>query len=156
MKNKTKTYLLLTTVLCLWGTIGYKILNGLSPDAPQKVPQEFNRTFKPKTTAALETFSIQNSERDPFLGTFPSAKKKKVFISTKTKKKEPVKNSPIITYGGIIKTQNTGEQIFVVNIAKTQYLIKQGQTVDSVKLLKGNSKEIVVSYHHKLQTIKHQ
>lgn len=154
MKNKTKTYILLATVLVVWGTIGYKFVNGLSPDISEIAQQDFDVTFKPKTNIKSDTFSIKNVERDPFLGTLTSTKKRKV--SSKKTTPEPKVNSPIITYGGIIKKQNSSDQVFVVNINENQYLLKQGQVADSVKLVKGNTKEVVVRYNNKSQTIKRQ
>jgi len=86
--NKKKTYILLVTVLAIWGTIGYKIINGINP--------------------------------------------------------------------GLVKKQNSAEKVFVVNINNKQYLLKQGQTIDSVTLVKGNTKQIVMRYQNKLQTVKRQ
>lgn len=156
MKNKTKTYLLLAAVLCIWGVIGYKIINGLNPEEPQVVAQEYDKTFKPKTIAEIDTFSIKNVERDPFLGTL-SSNKKTNFTSKNTKTKvDNIKTIPNIIFGGLIKKQNTTDQVFVLNINNKQHLLKKGQTADSVRLISGNTKEIVVRYQNKSQTIKRQ
>lgn len=156
MKNKTKTYLLLVAVFGLWGTIGYKIINGVNPEAPQVATQEYDKTFKPKITTKIDTFSIQKVERDPFLGTLSSNKKAKI-TSKKTKPKvDDNKAIPNITFSGIIKKQNTTDQVFVLNINNKQHLLKKGQVLDSVTLISGNTKEIIVRYKNKSQTIKRQ
>lgn len=154
MKNKTKTYILLATVLAVWGTIAYKFVNGLSPDVSEIARQDFDVSFKPKTNIKSDTFSIKNVERDPFLGTLASNKKRNTSsVNTTTK---AIGNSLRITYGGIIKKQNSSDQVFVININDNQYLLRKGQVADSVKLVKGNTKEIVVRYKNKSQTIKRQ
>lgn len=155
MKNKTKTYILLAVVLGIWGTIGYKIINGISSDVPQLASQEFDNTFKPKSVVEAETFSIQHIERDPFLGTLTSTKKKKPRVIFNSTQKLNMTNK-IITYSGLIQKQSTTDQVFVINIDNNQYLLKKGQTADGIKLVRGNAKQIVVRYNNKLQTIKRQ
>jgi len=154
LKNKTKTYLLLAAVLGVWGIIGYKIVNGLSPDISEITEQEFTTTFKPKANTEAEKFFIQNTERDPFLGTLVN--KRKSLSTSKTNKQKSLENLPVITYGGLVKKQNTSDQVFVININNKQYLLKKNQVVDSVTLIRGNAKEIVVRYNNKSQTIKRQ
>lgn len=151
MKNKTKTYILLAVVIGVWGIIGYKISNGLSPNVPEIVAQDYEKSFKPKTIAEVERFSIENVERDPFLGTL--SRKKSVTTLIVKPKKKTVENAPIITYNGLVKKQHSNKQVFVVNINNKQYLLKQGQEVDSVKLIRGNKKSIVIRYRGKNQTI---
>ncbi|MBV7269070.1 hypothetical protein [Winogradskyella luteola] len=152
MKNKTKTYLLLFAVLSIWGTVAYKILNGLNPEQPQTTMQDFDMAFNPKEQTAIDTFSITTVKRDPFLGT----------LSTKAQTPKQTKNvktvtsnvvMPIITYGGLIQKQNSKTKVFVVNINNKQFLLKQGETVNDVKLVSGNKKSIVIRFNGKNQTI---
>jgi hypothetical protein len=146
---------LLAVVLGIWGTIGYKIINGISSDAPPLALQEFDNTFKPKSVVEAEAFSIQHIERDPFLGTLTSTKKKKTTVISNNAPKPNVTNK-IITYSGLIQKQTTTDQVFVINIDNNQYLLKKGQTADDIKLVRGNAKQIVIRYNNKLQTIKRQ
>ncbi|WP_290698288.1 hypothetical protein [Lacinutrix sp.] len=156
MKNKTKTYILLVAVFGLWGTVAYKIFNGLNPEVLEIDTQEFNNTFKPKTIVESDTFSVKNVKIDPFLGTLYSNKKN----NTTSKKIKPKvsnnKNLPKITFSGLIKKQNTTDQVFVLNINNRQYLLKKGQIADSVTVVSGNTKEVVVSYNSRSLTIKRQ
>lgn len=78
MKNKTKTYLLLVTVLAIWGVIGFKMVATLNPDTPKVTRQDDMVLFSPKSKMANDTFSIQLSERDPFLGTLHIKKKPEI------------------------------------------------------------------------------
>lgn len=156
MKNKTKTYLLLIVVLGIWGTIGYKILNGLNPNIPQEIAQNMDMTFKPNQQITNEVFYITAIERDPFLGTLSNRKKRKSTAVNTIPKQKSIENNPSISYSGSIKKQNTSSEVFVISINNKQYLLKKGQTVDSIRLIRGNSKEVVVRYKNKSLTIKRQ
>lgn len=153
MNKKTKTYILLAAVLGVWGTIAYKIVNGLSPEDTKQTAQTFDVSFQPKTKVTVDTFSIQNVERDPFLGTLSTSKTNNKPKTTKNSNQIVTKNQPKITYAGLVKKQTTADKVFVVNINNQQYLLKQGQSADSVKLLRGNTKEITIRYNNQTKTI---
>lgn len=142
------------TVLCIWGTIAYKIINGINSDTPKVTTEEFDLTFNPKKNKAQDTFSLQNIDRDPFLGTLNT--RKKISKKTKINPKKLNDQTPFITYNGLVKKNDTQNQVFVININNKQYLLKKGQIVDSVKLIRGNSKDIMVRYKNKSQVIKRQ
>ncbi|WP_299884419.1 hypothetical protein [uncultured Lacinutrix sp.] len=150
MRNKTKTYILLATVICLWSFIGFKIVNTINPETQEVSEQEFTVTFNPSKKEKRDTFSIEKTNKDPFLGTLIPTKSAKRNTAKNTKKIEP-EVMPNITYGGLVK-QST-QQVFIVNIDNNQHLLKKGQTVQNVKLIKGNTKEIVVSVNNKRLTI---
>jgi len=154
LKNKTKTYLLLVAVLGIWGTIGYKIINGINPEEPEINPQNFDITFNPKEEKTIDTFSIQETNRDPFLGTLSNKIMPKGSRNLSNANHKPVVNLLNITFSGLIKKQNSSDQVFVVTINNKQHLLKKGQVVDSVKLVHGNSKEIVVLFKNTTQKIK--
>jgi len=150
---KNKTYILLTAVLGIWGTVAYKIVNGISPHQPEVTTQNFDVAFHPKQQKAIDTFSIKSVVRDPFLGTLSTEKK----ILKQTKKVKPAVpdvKMPTITYGGLIQKTQSKAKIFVVNIDNKQYLLKQGQTAADVKLVRGSKSSIVVRFNGKNQTIK--
>ncbi|SFZ93401.1 hypothetical protein SAMN05428642_103112 [Flaviramulus basaltis] len=148
MKNKTKTYILLTLVLGIWGVIGYRIMSALNPTAPEMAKTNFDVSFNPKKNTALDTFSIQTSERDPFLGTLYIKKK----IASKPIKTETVNWMPII-YHGTVSGQEGKNQIFVVSINSEQHLMKQGQTINDVTFIRGNKSQINLSYKGERKTI---
>jgi hypothetical protein len=153
LKNKTKTYLLLIAVLGIWGTVAYKIANGISPEQTEVTSQSFDVAFNPKKEKTIDTFSITPVERDPFLGTL-STKKQASKQTKKVKAAVPDVKMPTITYGGLIQKQQSRAKIFVVNINNKQYLLKQGQTAADVKLVRGSKSSIVVRFNGKNQTIK--
>ncbi len=140
----------------IWGIIGYKIISGINSEEPEVTEQNMVTTFNPKKAIKADMFSISKVERDPFLGTLERTKTKKTTGKSLKSKPKLLQNLPSITYGGLIKKKSSTEQIFVVNINNQQYLLKKGQVADSVKLLRGDLKEIVVRYKSKSQTIKLQ
>ncbi|ULC57931.1 hypothetical protein MBM09_08355 [Flaviramulus sp. BrNp1-15] len=150
MKNKTKTYVLLAAVLGIWGVVGYKIISTINPPEPEIVTQNFDMAFSPNINTQVDTFSIQKVNRDPFLGTFLGSNKKKSTQKTSNKSKE---NWVPVIYHGSISKQNTKNKVFIVSINGQQYPMKMGQSINEVKLIKGNSDNILVSYKGERKTI---
>jgi hypothetical protein len=142
----------LIAVIGIWGTIAYKVINGINPEMPETNIESQLTSFTPKPIQEKDTFSIEPVERDPFLGTL--IKKKAVISSSnkpsKTKEELPL---PQIVYRGIIKEQKSSNQIFAVDINGNQYLLKKGQEINGVKLINGNSKEITISFDKRTHTI---
>ena len=147
MKNKTKTYLLLVAVLVIWSIIGYKIYSSLNPELPEVVLNDVEASFNPKTGIEIDSFSIKTTDRDPFLGTITKKSNKTASLKQNNTTKQEDSNWPQITYGGVIKRQNSNEQVFVVTINNTQYVLKKGQKVDYITLVKGDNTSITVRYN---------
>ena len=142
----------MVAVLGIWGIIGYRIISAFSPEIPEVATQEVSVAFNPKPqTAAMDTFSIQLVERDPFLGTLQTKKTNTTPSNYRTIPKDTL--WPQIRYGGMVKRQNTAEQIFVITINNQEHLVKKGQTMEDIKLLQGTSKSITVRYKNKQKVI---
>ncbi len=137
----------------VWGLIGYMIIAGIDSDMPEAPKQNQNLVFSPKTNKEVDTFSIQNIIRDPFLGTLTSKKK----YTNKTPKHKNFNTKNLnIAYKGLIQRQNSSEKVFAVHIENTEYLLKKGQVISKVKLISGNGKSIKILYNNSYQTIKRQ
>ncbi|WP_299548458.1 hypothetical protein [Seonamhaeicola sp.] len=148
MKSKTKTYVLLTLVLGIWGVIGYKIMSAVNPKAPETSNNDFEVSFSPKLNTELESFNIQAVDRDPFLGNLYTKKKA---VAKKLKPLDIVWMP--ITYHGCVTNKTGKNKVFVVSINNKQFLMKLGQTIDSVKLINGSSNGIKVNYKGIRKTI---
>jgi hypothetical protein len=147
LAKNTKTYLLLAVVLLIWGIIGCKIYNALSPDTPE--PRQFTAIkFNPQVKSEKDTFSISAGYRDPFLGTMP---KKRITKVSKPKKKEVLKRA--ISFTGSIINKNANSSIFFVTIEGAQFLMKPGQSHKEVTLVNGTAKNIRVRYSGITETI---
>ena len=145
MKSKLSTYLLIVAVAGIWGTISYKIINGINADPPEVAAATPISEFNPKPIEKKETFSISEVDRDPFLGTLQKKNKPKEKRTRRPTVSKPV-NAPKIDFAGIVKNGNN--QVFVIAINGRQHLMRKGQTVNDVKLLSGDSKQIVVRFNN--------
>lgn len=143
--------MLLVTVLAIWGIIGFKMVSTLNPDAPKIEQQNRLVTFSPKTNAKETAFTINTADRDPFLGTLYITHKTTIKPKITTQK-EAFVWIPIV-YHGTISTQQSKSQIFIISISGQQYVMKVGQEMNEVKLLKANNKDILVSYKGARKTI---
>jgi type II secretory pathway component PulC len=144
LKNKTKTYALLVLVFTIWGIIGFKMFSAIKPEIPEQVNQQSTILFIPKTDISGDVFSIQPSERDPFLGTLYTKKQTKKKSKSKVEKQELVW-VPIV-YHGIVSSSNNKEGIYILSIQGKQHLVKIGQTINNVKLLRATRTEILVQF----------
>ena len=145
MKSKLSTYLLIVAVAGIWGTISYKVISGINADPPEVAVTTPMSGFNPKPIEKKETFSISEVDRDPFLGTLERKNKPKEKNTRRPMVSKPV-NVPKIDFAGIVKNGNN--QVFVITINGKQHLMRKGQTIDAVKLLSGNSKQIVVRFNN--------
>lgn len=128
----------------------------MSPDIAEVNKENFDVKFNPKSNTEIDTFSIKTIERDPFLGTLSVDRKKAKSVPNRKASNKNLENEALVTYGGMIKKQNSSELVFVININSSQYLLKKGQIADSVKLVNGNEKTITIRYRNKNRTIKRQ
>lgn len=138
-------------VLSIWGIIGYRIFSTINPSTSKIAVQDFDMSFKPKTNTEVDTFSIHMVNRDPFLGT--------LLVSNKSKKRQINFNKPKalwapIIYHGNVSKQHAKTKVFIISIDDQQYLMKIGQTINEVKLIKGNSNTIILAYKGERKTIK--
>lgn len=143
------TYILITAVLCIWGIIGYKILTAVSPTPKQVALENFNMPFNPKANTKTDSFSVQLLERDPFLGTISV---KKPLVLNKVKPKVPIAWLPVI-YHGNISNQDDKIKVFIISIDNEQYLMRLGEEIKGVKLIKGSSSSIIMQYKRDRKTI---
>lgn len=149
MQNKAKTYILLVAVLAIWGVIGFKIIASVNPDTPKVEQQTYSALFSPKEKMSIDTFSIQLSKRDPFLGTLYVKKK------PKPKTNKPVESIvwPNIIYHGTVSKQSSKEKIYVFSVNGQQHLVRVGKVADNIRLIKASNTEMTVSFKGVKKTV---
>lgn len=135
-------------VLAIWGVIGYRIIDALTPEEAIIEETIVNANFNPKPIPERKRFTINTYNRDPFLGTI---KRKRVVPSKKSvvrpiTKKEPW---PDIRFAGSVGDSGSKEDIFFIYIDNTQYLFTPGMETQGVKLVKGNEAGITLSFKGK-------
>ena len=155
MKTKSKTYLLLGLVCCIWGLIVYKVFSGLHQEKAPPVAAHFKTTFSKSSNFAVDTFTIQNVNRDPFLGTLLK-KPKVVKKAVKPVVRKPEVQWMPLVYNGSIKRDDGASQLFIISVAGEQRILKVGQTFKGVTLLKGSEKEVVLEYKASKKTVPKQ
>ena len=135
-------------VLIIWGIIGFKVVNTLSPE-PQPTVVSEQISLAPKPKVKKDTFSLMANYRDPFLGTLPSRPAK---VAKQLPKKTPVVKRNIV-YSGSVAQSGSGNTLYFVAIDGKQYIMSPNEEMDQVKLLKGTTGHIKVRYNGIVETI---
>lgn len=145
MKNKKLLILLIPATLLLWGMIAYKILSVASGGDGVGQIQETVSVVNNDSNILTDTFSINPTYRDPFLGKI----NKTAAIITggssppkTTSTPKPIVTSPInkpfpsIIYGGLIKNKQSNKQLVLIQIGGQSTIMKIGDIVSEVELTK--------------------
>lgn len=153
MKNKKRTLYLLIAVIAIYVAIIVRFFM-LSNDSNSTGTTDFLATdFKPTTYEVRKDFTINNNYRDPFLGKLPKSNKR----APKARRSQPSTTNtffPDVQYVGVISDTKSGTKVLSLKVNGNEYVVREGKTVDSVKVLSGNSNNIVVSYKGKRKTIR--
>jgi type II secretory pathway component PulC len=141
--SKIKTYILLVIVIAIWGTIIYKVVNGVTAD------QEIDLIETPPTPELRHTpkeqpkYSMQLQERDPFLDkpllSTPAVKSPK----TKTKQELVLPN---IIYKGLIIRKDSSTGIYLIQVEGQQFLFDVGEEIDGITLKSGTAEHVILNY----------
>lgn len=106
-------------------------------------------SFTPGIFKNRDTFSIQTATRDPFLGTLYKRPVKNLKIIQVVK---PKIIWPTIVYNGMISSGDGEEKIFVISINSIQHLMKKSAVADSIELIRGDKKKILMKYKNQRKT----
>ena len=151
MKNKKNIYILFPAVILIWSILIYKIVAATKPMKAEL--QVETAQFKPLQLQESATFTVNTNYRDPFLGTISQKKKVKPKKRTvKVAKQKPKVPFPKIIYKGVVSSKGKKSQVFLIAINGQQFFFKRNQTQNEVKLLRGNSKEVVLKFQGQQQT----
>ncbi|SFW21481.1 hypothetical protein SAMN02927921_00609 [Sinomicrobium oceani] len=153
MKNKRNTYILLLAVLAIWGLIGYKILQTINPAQETTEQAAAKVSFHPEKVKKQLRFDITVHERDPFLGTLYKPVKKAVTQPVPQKKAVPEIEIPV-SYYGMVKDDRSREKIYFVQIDGVQQLMRVGDEINHIKLVKGDRGTITIEHNRKRRTIR--
>lgn len=149
--------MLLLLVTIIWGIIFYRIVFVASSD-PILSATESIQPVKYTNTSVPDTFSIFANYRDPFFNKIipgPASNLNKVKAPTPAKVEKivvPLK-WPSLSYGGIIKNQKSGKQLVLININGEESIIKAGDEISGIHLLKVYKDSIEVSFQKEKKTV---
>lgn len=155
MKNKKSIYFLLPVVVFIWGAVLYQFFSYTTDEELMEVSSgSFN--LKPLNIKERDTFSIDVSYRDPFLGkTYMTATGDKGNKNTgkrQIKTEEPIV-WPSIVYKGIVSDSNEKTRVFMLIINGQTFLMKKGDIENDVFLKEGNRESVYVKYKGNLNII---
>lgn len=142
MKKQQQKTFLLVAVLFIWGLIGYQIYKRLNPSASPLEVTPFSTSFIPEKKVENSYYKLAGNYRDPFLGKF--AEKKKKIVKKRIVKMKPTIHFPYLIYNGIIEGNQS--KSYILTIDNQQQILKLGDTISGIKLLRANSKEAIVSF----------
>lgn len=158
MQQKKKTiYILMPIVILVWGFVFYQ-LYGYFFSTPSYANTE-EKTIINIDEIKKDTFSIVANYRDPFL----SQKKIQTVnhtVASKTNRPTTKKNTPLtvlkwpsIQYKGMIKNNNSERRVAIVNIDGKERIVKEGTTLNELKVVKIEKETITVSFQDEQKTI---
>jgi hypothetical protein len=144
--NKNVKYVL-PIVIAIWGYFFFQLFDACSPDEVT-LPQNSMGTFKTPKIKQKESFELLPIENDPFLGT--AYVKPKLKNST-PKTQNPETNWPNIQYLGLVQNTNSKDKVFVVTINGQQQVVKKGETINEITVLKGDDESLSLRFQGKTQ-----
>lgn len=155
MKSKRNTYILLITVLLIWGILIYQFFSFAGKKKIVTESAGTNLHVRPVVIKERESIVINVNYRDPFLGQMylpANNDKKKSGRRTKLINKEPLL-WPSIIYKGIVSDSKDKNKVFMVIINGQTYLMREKEMEQEITLKKGNREFINVTYKGTTNTI---
>lgn len=149
-------------MVVIWAIIGYRIINGLSPEAPQRkyYRAEQVQNIKEDTVVRLLTLNY----RDPFYTAYtPKATPKKVIVKEKVPTKAPSRrttkktsniNWSKVRYFGMIKDPKSKKQTALLIINGNYQYVEPGMVVDEFEIKSISSDSVGVISDDELKYIK--
>ncbi len=159
MTKKQKTFALLVTVVIVWGTIIYKIIDATSTGDDTELPAPTSAVKEPYNDYAIpkDTTHLLLTYKDPF-----GLKKQKdtvrvARVMTQKIHKEPVPkaatNWNFIRYSGYINNPGSKKTVALLSINGRSVMLSEGESAESVKLIKNMRDSIKVSYNGQIKFI---
>lgn len=132
-------------VIVIWGILIYKIVDAFSSEnaAVSKI-QKTN--FKPPKGISKDTFSLVPIETDPFLGTVYSKLKPTSHAVNSSPRPTSETQWPSIGYFGLVTDKKSPSSVYIVSINGQQFLLKNGDTLQKLKIIKGSEENISIRF----------
>ena len=129
--------------------IAYRINERLDVKQIALVPRQKTSIPFPVTTIDTESFDITPLKRDPFLGKIKKKKSKNTYKATPKDL-----NIPEMRYVGFIEGVKKNNAVFLLTIDGYSYIFRNGETVNTITLIDGNSSSVTIRYKKKVYTLK--
>ena len=145
LKGSKNIKILLPVVIVIWGFLIYKIVDAFSSEGID-IAKTQKSNFKPPKRNQKDTFSLVPVETDPFLGTVYTKPKPTSQNANSAYKPKSEKQWPNIGYFGIIADKKSTSSVYIVSINGQQFLLKKGDTLQKLKIIKGSEENIFIKY----------
>jgi len=159
MKNKKMLYILLPLVLFVWGLIFYKVYNSINSSNQIVSEPPATTNLNDSNLYKMDTFSIFNNYRDPYLTKAVSVVKgnshtinkpipdKSIQVHTEVK-------WPSIIYNGVIKSKKSLKKLVLLKINGESNFMSTGTSSMGVEILDIYNDSIKVNYKGEFKVIK--
>ncbi|MBC7912840.1 MAG: hypothetical protein H7Y07_01840 [Pyrinomonadaceae bacterium] len=162
MKNKWLTYFLGSVVLSVWGIIFYKIFNSLGDEDKSSflgysnsLPKEEMYDYSSKDTSNLSL-----NYKDPFritsFKTEPNEQITSFKKRSRTIKQKKVTKDISVIYSGYIGNIGSQKLLTMVTINGKNEIMRVGETIGKIKLLKNYKDSIKISQSGKVTYVRLQ
>lgn len=132
-------------VIVVWGLLIYKIVDAFSSENID-IAKTKKAHFNPPKGIQKDTFSLVPIEADPFLGTVYSKFKPTSQNVNSAYKPKGEKQWPNIGYFGIVADKKSTSSVYIVSINDQQFLLKKGDTLQNLKIIKGSQENIFIRF----------
>lgn len=162
MKSKPLTYLLIVSVAAVWGIIFYRIFSAQGDEEISLTPlTKYNKVNESLDDYVMkDTFILSLNYRDPFLTDVPDVNIKTANITSEAQKSsvnelshKPAINWNIIKYTGFISNPLKKSPVAIVQVNGTEHMMKEGESMDGVKLIRILRDSVKVTYQNKTKFI---
>jgi hypothetical protein len=159
-KKKIALYVMLPLVIAVWGYIFFRVFDQIFSDPIFASKQ--NSKVVDLDKIEPDTFSIVANYRDPFLGSQSNSFNPNKTSTNQQHLKGNNSNShstinqkkwPVIEYKGMIKNNNSNQRVAIVIINNNEQIIKQGDVVQDISILKITKEEIKVRFQKETKLI---
>lgn len=153
MNKKKRTLYLLISVVAIYAAIITRFLFLSDEGDAVELANTSVNTFTPTQYQVQKNFKIINNYRDPFLGDIP----RKV-ISNKTDTSISIQEPentffPEVQYLGVISDTGGAKKVLSLRINSREYVLREGSVTDSIQIISGDQKKMVVSFKGKKKVI---
>ena len=160
MNQKVLQYLLVAGLVVIWGTIIYKVINGLRGDE-DKIKESF-KTARFNYNVSKDSFSLIADYPDPFIPAEDTSDYEKGAALKISPREADIKINEVskpkinIQFFGIISNPQKRKKVAIISISGKEYLVTERQKIDQVVISKISKQRILVLIEGKLEEIARQ
>lgn len=160
MKQKAITYILIVSVIAVWGIIFYRVLAANADDGENKPLARVEQKKAIEYYQLPDTTTLVLNYRDPFLGTAATEPEDTVKVIDAGDLAMDIATTPpaeinwdFIKYSGFIINPATKRLVSIMSINDNEKMMAVGEVSSGVKLLSNLKDSVRVSYQGKTKYI---